>query len=112
MDDGFTAISHPARRALIGELAERNDQTLFELTVRLLKRHGLPLTRQAVAKHVTVLKDAGVLTVSTRGRTTAHHLHVDALAPVRDWLDRQTAAVEPRTPNPSDDRTDTPREHP
>ncbi|OMH31215.1 helix-turn-helix transcriptional regulator [Tersicoccus sp. Bi-70] len=88
MDDGFAAISHPARRALIGELAERNDQTLFELTVRLLERHGLALTRQAVAKHVGVLREAGVLTVTTRGRTTIHHLHAEALTPVRDWLDR------------------------
>ncbi|GGC99199.1 hypothetical protein GCM10011512_27610 [Tersicoccus solisilvae] len=101
MDDGFTAIAHPARRALIGELAERNDQTLFELTVRLLERHGLALTRQAVAKHVTVLKAAGVLTVSTRGRTTVHHLRAEGLAPVHDWLDR----LPRRTPDTSPSKT-------
>lgn len=106
VDDGFSAIAHPARRAVIGELAERNDQTLFELTIRLLERYDLPLTRQAVAKHIVVLREAGLLTVSTRGRTTVHHLHTDALAPVRDWLAR-LPGTEPYPPDP---RSDTPQE--
>ena len=41
VDAVFKAISDPTRRILVEELAERDEQTLFELCVRLISRHGV-----------------------------------------------------------------------
>ncbi|MFI7482096.1 ArsR/SmtB family transcription factor [Kocuria sp. M1R5S2] len=87
MDAVFQALAHPVRRILVVELAERNDQTLFELTVRLISNHGLTMTRQAVAKHLAVLRDAGLVTATAQGRTTVHHLDTAPLTAARTWLD-------------------------
>jgi len=85
MDPVFHALADPARVALLEELHERNDQTLFELCVRLLNRgHGM--SRQAVAKHLAVLRDAGLVQATVSGRTTIHHLEVSPLAEARAWL--------------------------
>jgi len=87
VDAIFQALAHPARRILVEELAERNDQTLFELTVRLTTVHGLALTRQAVSKHLAVLREADLVSVTTQGRTTVHHLNPAPLTAARQWLD-------------------------
>jgi DNA-binding transcriptional ArsR family regulator len=73
VDAVFRALGDPVRLALVDELARRNDQTLFELCVRLINR-GHTLSRQAVAKHVAALRDAGLVHLTTSGRTTIHHL--------------------------------------
>jgi DNA-binding transcriptional ArsR family regulator len=73
VDAVFRALGDPVRLAVVDELARRNDQTLFELCVRLINRgHGL--SRQAVAKHIATLRDAGLVQLTTSGRTTIHHL--------------------------------------
>jgi DNA-binding transcriptional ArsR family regulator len=88
MDAVFKALAEPARRAILDELTERNDQTLFELCVRLINGRGMSMSRQAVSKHVAVLREAGLVELTTRGRTTIHHLDATALAEARGWLDR------------------------
>jgi DNA-binding transcriptional ArsR family regulator len=70
------------------ELAVDNDQTLFQLTVGLINKHHLALSRQAVTKHLALLREAGLVTSSTRGRTTVHHLDPAPLAAAREWLTR------------------------
>ena len=70
----FQALAHPARRILLEELAARDDQSLFELTVRLINDHGLAMTRQAVTKHLAVLREAGLVTSTVQVGTTVHHL--------------------------------------
>lgn len=86
VDTVFQALSHPTRRILLDELAAHNDQTLFELTVRLINNHHLAITRQAVTKHLAILREAGLVTASNRGRTTVHHLNTAPLTPAREWL--------------------------
>ncbi|HST72959.1 ArsR/SmtB family transcription factor [Kocuria rosea] len=97
VDSIFQALAHPARRILVEELAGRNDQTLFELTVRLINNHGLAMTRQAVTKHLAVLREAGLVTTTTRGRTTVHHLDTAPLTTARKWLD----ALPPTSEDPA-----------
>lgn len=82
----FRGLGDPARLALIEELGARNDQTLFELCVRLINR-GHSMSRQAVAKHLAVLRDGGLVQPSSGGRTTIHHLDRAALAEARAWID-------------------------
>ena len=38
--DVFRALADPTRRAILDELQERDDHTLFELCTRLLSRQG------------------------------------------------------------------------
>ncbi len=87
MVDVIRAVADPARRMLVEQLALRNDQTLFELCVRLTNAgHGM--SRQAVSKHLAVLQEAGLVRVSVQGRTSVHHLDPSALGGVREWIDR------------------------
>jgi DNA-binding transcriptional ArsR family regulator len=94
MDSVFRALGDPARLALLEELSSRNDQTLFELCVRLINR-GHRMSRQAVAKHLAVLRDAGLLHASTSGRTTIHHLENGALIEARAWIDHTITETTP-----------------
>ena len=90
MDDTVKAIADPTRRALIEELHERNDQSLFELCVRLMSGRGFDVSRQAVSKHIAVLEEAGLLSVRKLGRTNIHHLDTARFAEVAAWLAANT----------------------
>ena len=97
VDAVFKAISDPTRRILVEELAERDEQTLFELCVRLISRHGLDVTRQAVAKHLDVLERAGLVHVRREGR---YRLHTLDRAPLRAaWDGWFRPLVQPDDPN-------------
>jgi DNA-binding transcriptional ArsR family regulator len=86
MDLVFRALGDPARLAILEELGSRNNQTLFELCVRLIDR-GHSMSRQAVAKHIVVLRDAGLLRLTASGRTTIHHLDAGTLIEARAWVE-------------------------
>lgn len=51
----FGALADPHRRAMLEALEERGTTSVPELT------HELPITRQAVAKHLATLGDAGLV---------------------------------------------------
>lgn len=53
----FKALGESTRRLILDELSERNELTLYELTVRLIMKHDLSISRQAIAKHLSVLED-------------------------------------------------------
>ena len=48
-------------------------------------RHGSSSTRQAIAQHLAVLEEAGLVTTARDGRTKRHYLHTD---PIRRALAR------------------------
>ena len=77
--DVYKALGDPTRRAILDELTERNGQTLFELCVRLISRHGLGSTRQAVSQHLDVLEGAGLITTRREGRYKFHDLDTSPL---------------------------------
>jgi DNA-binding transcriptional ArsR family regulator len=52
----FVALADPTRRTILAELAARGPATATDLAARL------PITRQAIAKHLTLLTDAGLVT--------------------------------------------------
>ena len=85
MSDVFDALAAPARRAILDELQERDDQTLFELCSRLAMRHGLGLTRQAISQHLEVLESAGLVSTRREGRYKFHRLDT---APLRSIVER------------------------
>jgi DNA-binding transcriptional ArsR family regulator len=90
VDRLFRALGDPSRLAIVEELRERNDQSLFELCGRLMTKRQISISRQAVSKHIGVLVDAGVVTVDRAGRTTVHHLEASSLATLQVWLNHPT----------------------
>ena len=68
MGDVCEALAAPARRAILDELHERDEQTLYELCARLTMRRGLGLTRQAISGHLDVLESTGLITTEWQGR--------------------------------------------
>jgi DNA-binding transcriptional ArsR family regulator len=77
----FGALADPSRRQVIGYLSERGTATATELTGEL------PMTRQAVAKHLATLADAGLVEARRQGRETRYRL-TEAGA---EWDDRLDA---------------------
>ena len=75
----FGALAEPTRRAILDELQDRNGQTLFEICVRLMTRHGLASTRQAISQHLDVLEAAGLVKTRREGRYKFHYLDTSPL---------------------------------
>jgi DNA-binding transcriptional ArsR family regulator len=87
----FTALADPTRRAVLGTLAAQGPATVTDLANRL------PITRQAIAKHLMLLGEAGLVTPEPgERRRVRYQLHS---APVQvaqqflaalahDWDDR------------------------
>lgn len=96
--DVFRALADPTRRAILDELQERSGQTLFELVNRLVTRHGLSSTRQAISQHLAVLEDAGLVRTRREGRYKFHDLDT---APLRAITDRWRPL--PEHPDPEED---------
>ena len=95
MGDVFKALADPTRRALLDELQERDDQTLFELCGRLTMKHGLSSSRQAVSQHLDVLEAAGLVTTRREGRYKFHSLDT---APLRAIAERWLIDTEGKSP--------------
>ena len=72
--DVFKALADPTRRLILDELSDRDGQTLFELCTRLIMKHQVASTRQAVSQHLDVLEDAGLVRTRREGRYKFHHL--------------------------------------
>lgn len=78
--DVFDAIADPTRRRLIRLLAEADELPLHELTAQF------QMGRTAVSKHLTILKEAGLVLDRKVGRETRFRLNADPLREVQDWL--------------------------
>jgi len=85
--DLYHALADPTRRKILDELAERDNQTLFEICSRLAMKHGLTSSRQAVSQHLDVLEAAGLIVTRREGRYKFHHLDRHPLEHMADrWL--------------------------
>lgn len=93
MDTVFHALADPTRRTIVEELAGRSGQTLYEICVRLIQRHGLSISRQAVSKHLEVLERAEIVAVERRGRYKLHYLRRPPLEQAMEWIERWTTVA-------------------
>ncbi|MFD0871558.1 Transcriptional repressor smtB homolog [Chlamydia abortus] len=78
--DVFDAIADPTRRQLISLLAETEEKPLHELTAHF------QMGRTAVSKHLTILKEAGLVHDRKVGRETRFRLNASPLREVQDWV--------------------------
>jgi DNA-binding transcriptional ArsR family regulator len=81
VDAVFDALGDATRRRLFDAVASTGPITATELA------GGLPVTRQAVTKHLVVLADAGLVTATRSGREKRYEAVPDALDDARIWLD-------------------------
>ncbi|MET0371230.1 MAG: winged helix-turn-helix domain-containing protein [Sphingobium sp.] len=77
----FAAIGDPTRLDLITRLADGGARSITTLG------EGLPISRQAVAKHLDVLLNAGLVQRSHTGREARFALQRQAIEEARLWLD-------------------------
>ena len=83
--DVYRALAEPTRRAILDELADRDGQTLFEICGRLVMKHGIGASRQAISQHLDVLEEAGLVRTSRSGRYKFHTLDT---TPLREIAER------------------------
>ena len=93
VDAVFSALADPTRRAVVQRLSD-GPATATQLAAEF------PITRQAVAKHLGLLDDAGLVTTSRSGRETRYALTPAAFADAMTWMadvgarwDRRLAAL-------------------
>jgi DNA-binding transcriptional ArsR family regulator len=80
VDAVFTALSDPTRRRVVELLSQRPSVTASGLA------QELPITRQAIAKHLTTLVDAGLISAAHEGRETRYRLTPEPLAGAMRWM--------------------------
>jgi len=90
MDAVFVAVADPTRRLLLERLRAGGPASIGALGI------GLPMTRQAVTKHLDVLREAGLVRVRRAGRERLQELEPAPLADVDAWLRPYAAAWDDR----------------
>jgi DNA-binding transcriptional ArsR family regulator len=87
----FAALADPTRRSMLDTLVRDGSTSVPALTATL------PITRQAVAKHLAALDHAGLIERSPgTGREVRYELRDGALAEASSWLARTEAAWDRR----------------
>jgi DNA-binding transcriptional ArsR family regulator len=86
-DAVFRALAHASRRQLLDRLRQKNGQTLGDLC------EGLNMTRQAVAKHLAILKRANLVSWKRQGRERLHFINP---VPINDIAERWVRKFEYR----------------
>ena len=76
----FAALADDTRRTILATISQRPSATATELS------EVVPVTRQAVAKHLGVLRDAGLIEAERVGRETRYHTRSGALRPAAAWI--------------------------
>lgn len=79
LQPAFRALSDPTRRAILLQLREA-DLTISEVVDQF------ELTRTAVRKHITILEEGDLITVTPRGRERITRLKPQGVKPIADWF--------------------------
>lgn len=80
VDSVLGALADPTRRRLLDLLAAQGEATATTLA------EGLPVSRQAVVKHLAVLDDAGLVTGGRVGREVRYTVRPAALDATARWM--------------------------
>ena len=81
VDSVFAALADPTRRQLLDLLGAEGELTATTLAERL------PISRQAVVKHLAVLDAAGLVSGSRVGREVRYSVRPAALNATARWMD-------------------------
>jgi DNA-binding transcriptional ArsR family regulator len=81
VDAVFSALADPTRRHVLEALARRDSVTATGLASEL------PISRQAVAKHLGSLRAAQLVSSNRVGRETIYSLRPKALHDAANWIE-------------------------
>jgi ArsR family transcriptional regulator, cadmium/lead-responsive transcriptional repressor len=90
VDELWAAVADPTRRRLLDALLARGEATATTLA------DDLPVTRQAVAKHLAVLERAGLVDSRRLGREVRYAVRPERLDAATEWLARVAAEWDQR----------------
>jgi len=76
----FAALADPTRRRVMDQLSRRGPASATELA------DGLPVSRQAVAKHLALLEGAGLVAGERAGRERRFRLTPGPLTDAVTWM--------------------------
>lgn len=83
--DLLSALADPTRRRILDALASHGEATATLLATEL------PVSRQAIVKHLGVLHGAGLVTGRREGRESRYAVSPGGLGAAARWLDRKAA---------------------
>jgi DNA-binding transcriptional ArsR family regulator len=89
-DELWAAVAEPTRRRLLDALLAHGEATATTLAAEL------PVTRQAIAKHLAVLDRAGLVEGRRRGREVRYAVRPERLDAATRWLARVAAQWDER----------------
>lgn len=96
----FAALGDPTRREVIRFLSAEGPVTATGLASRL------PVTRQAVSKHLAALAEAGLVSAERHGREVQYRLRTEPLTAAMGWMadvgaewDKRLSALRKRFPS-------------
>jgi DNA-binding transcriptional ArsR family regulator len=89
-DELWSAVADPTRRRLLDALLAHGEATATTLA------RGLPVTRQAVAKHLAVLERAGLVEGRREGREVRYAVRLERLDDATRWMTRVAARWDER----------------
>ena len=81
MSDVFDALGDPTRRHIVESLSQ-GEASATQLAA------DLPVTRQAVAKHLSALREAGLVESRREGRETLYRVNAAPLDAAAAWIVR------------------------
>jgi DNA-binding transcriptional ArsR family regulator len=87
--DVFQAIADPTRRAILSLLAVQT------LTMTSIADH-FKVTRPAISKHVKILEECGLVSITQQGRERYCEAKLNKLDEVSDWVERYREMWEER----------------
>lgn len=86
----FSALADPTRRTIYQALSQSESSTATELAA------GLPVSRQAVVKHLQALAEAGLVASARQGREQRYRVTPAPLGDAMAWMLRAGARWDAR----------------
>ena len=80
METVFTALADPTRRQILDSLRAEGPMSIKQLS------EPLPMSRQAVTKHLDLLCSSGLVRIERAGRERIHSLNPTPLRELEAWL--------------------------
>lgn len=80
LQSSFRALGDPTRRAILTQLSQE-ELTISEVVERF------DLTRTAVRKHLTILEEGQLITITPRGKERITRLNPKGLKVTAEWFD-------------------------
>jgi len=89
VDRVFIALADSTRRHLLEQLANSGPTSASAFAKRI------PISRQAIAKHLLIIEEAGLIKRVRRGKEVCFEVQPQQLAATGRWMQRLAARWEP-----------------